>query len=352
MKAAVYHGRGDVRVEDRPEPQVRPGTVKLKVDWCGICGTDLHEYEEGPIFVPPPGSPHPITGETLPLILGHEFAGTITEVGAEVSGFKIGQRVAIDPILASGDDDECRRGDSHLCRKLGFQGLSGAGGGFSSHVVALADRTHDLGDLGTDIGAMVEPLAVAFHAVRESGIRPGDTAVVYGAGPIGQAAILCLRAAGAGTVIVVDPAAARQQMARTLQADLVYDPREVDVAGEVLRLTGGRGAEVAFDCAGLDATVTSAMDTVRRGGTIVMVAICGHQAKVDMLALVLREIRLVGTIAYNGDFPRVISLLRDGRIDPTPMITKRIAVDDIVPDGFQELLANRDKHVKILVQPS
>ncbi len=352
MKAAVYHGRGDVRVEERPEPKVRPGTVKLKVDWCGICGTDLHEYEEGPIFVPSPGQPHPITGETLPLILGHEFAGTITELGPDVSGFKVGQRVAIDPIFASGDDDECRRGDSHLCRKLGFQGLSGGGGGFSPYVVALADRTHDLGDIGTDIGAMVEPLAVAFHAVRQSGIRPGDTAVVYGAGPIGQAAILCLRAAGAGTVIVVDPAAARQKMARTLQADLVYDPRETDVASEVLRLTRGRGAEVAFDCAGLDATVASAMDTVRRGGTIVMIAIWGHPAKVDMLALVLREIRLVGSICYNGDFPRVISLLRDGRIDPTPMITKRIQVDDIVAGGFEELLANRDKHVKILVQPT
>ena len=86
MKAAVYHGRGDVRVEERPEPQVRPGTLKLKVDWCGICGTDLHEYEEGPIFVPPPGHPHPITGETLPLILGHEFAGTVAEIGPGVSG--------------------------------------------------------------------------------------------------------------------------------------------------------------------------------------------------------------------------------------------------------------------------
>ena len=236
MKAAVYHGRGDVRVEERLEPQVRAGTLKVKVDWCGICGTDLHEYEEGPIFVPAPGSPHPITGETLPLILGHEFAGTITELGPEVSGFKVGQRVAIDPILASDDDDECRRGDLHPCRKPGFQGLSGAGGGFSSFVVARAERTHDLGDLGTDIGAMVEPLAVAFHAVRESGIRPGDTAVVYGAGPIGQAAVLCLRAAGAGTVIVVDPAAARQEMARQLKADLVYRSAR--------DRRGGRGAAV------------------------------------------------------------------------------------------------------------
>lgn len=352
MKAAVYHGRGDIRVEDRPEPQVRPGTLKLKIDWCGICGTDLHEYEEGPIFVPKPGQPHPITGETLPLILGHEFAGTIVEVGPEVTGFKPGERVAVDPIFSSGDDDECRRGDYHLCRKLGFQGLSGGGGGFSEYAVVLAERSHALGDLSPEIGAMVEPLSVAFHAVRQSGIRPGDVAVVYGAGPIGQSAILCLRAAGAGTVVVVDPAAARQRMARMLKADVVLDPREVDVASEVLRLTRGRGAEVVFDCAGVDATVSGAMDTVRRGGTIVMIAIWGHPAKVDMLSLVLREIKLVGSICYNNDFPRVIRLLRDGRIDPTPMITKRIGVDDIVPEGFEELVHHRDKHVKILVQPN
>jgi (R,R)-butanediol dehydrogenase/meso-butanediol dehydrogenase/diacetyl reductase len=352
MKAAVYHGRGDVRVEERPEPQVRPGTIKVKVDWCGICGTDLHEYEEGPIFVPPPGKPHPITGETLPIILGHEFAGTVAELGPGVTGFRIGERVAVDPIYACAECDECRRGDFHLCRKLGFHGLSGGGGGFSEYTVVPAERTYGLGEIDTAIGAMVEPLAVAFHAVRNSGLRPGDTAIVYGAGPIGQATIACLKAAGAGTILVVEVAAARQRMARTLKADVILDPREVDVAAEVLKLTRGRGADVAFDCAGLQATVNSAMDTVRRGGSYVMIAIWAHPAQVDMLSLVLREINLVGSICYNRDFPRVISLLRDGRIDPTPMITGRIELDDIVQGGFEELLANRDRHVKILVRPS
>lgn len=352
MKAAVYHGRGDVRVEDRPEPQVRPGTVKLKVDWCGICGTDLHEYEEGPIFVPPPGSPHPLTGETLPIVLGHEFAGVVAEVGPGVTHLKEGDRVAVDPIFACGACDECRRGDHHLCRKLGFQGLSGGGGGFSETAVVLAERAYTLGNIGTEVGAMVEPLAVAFHAVRKSGLRPGDVAVVYGAGPIGQAAICCLKAAGAGLIAVVEVAAARQEMAQALKADLVLDPRRVDVADELLKATDGRGADCAFDCAGLKASVDSAMAAVKRGGTYVMIAIWGHPAEVDMLALVLREINLVGSICYNRDFARVINLLKDGRIDPTPMITKRIVLDEIVPGGFKELLANRDRHVKILVRPN
>ena len=352
MKAAVYHGRGDIRVEERPEPETRPGTVKVKVDWCGICGTDLHEYEEGPIFVPAPGHPHPLTNETLPLILGHEFAGVVSELGAGVTHLREGDRVAVEPIYACGVCNECERGDYHLCRKLGFHGLCGGGGGFSEATVVPAKYAHTLGDLDTEAGAVVEPLAVAFHAVRKSGLRAGDVAVVYGAGPIGQAAICCLKAAGAGLIAVVEIAAARQEMARSLKADLVLDPRQVDVADELLKVTSGRGADVAFDCAGLNATVQSAMAAVKRGGTFVMLAIWGHPAEFDMLALVLREINLVGSICYNRDFPRVINLLRDGRIDPMPMITERIGIDDIVSGGFEELRANRDRQVKILVQPN
>lgn len=352
MRAAVYHGRGDVRVEERPEPVVRPGTVKLRVEWCGICGTDLHEYEEGPIFVPPPERPHPLTGEALPIILGHEFAGVITEVGPGVGGLREGDRVAVDPIFACGACDECRRGDHHLCRKLGFQGLSGGGGGFAEEVVVLADRAYPLGNLGGEVGAMVEPLAVALHAVRKSGVQAGDSAIVYGAGPIGQAVVCCLKAAGAGTIAVVELAKARQEMARGLKADLVLDPRHTDVAEAILAVTNGRGADVAFDCAGLDVTVDSALAAVKRGGTYVMVAIWAHRAKLDMLALVLREINLIGSIAYNRDFGRVISLLKDGRIEPTPMITKRIGLEEIVSGGFDELLTNRDRHVKILVRPN
>jgi threonine dehydrogenase-like Zn-dependent dehydrogenase len=135
MRAAVYHGQRQISVEDVPEPRVQPGTVKVAVDWCGICGTDLHEYLEGPIFVPPADSPHPITGESLPLTMGHEFAGRVSEVGEGVRGFGEGDPVAVEPVINCGQCPECRRGDHHLCRKLGFVGLSGWGGGFSEFVV-------------------------------------------------------------------------------------------------------------------------------------------------------------------------------------------------------------------------
>lgn len=351
MKAAVYYGQRDVRVEERDEPAVRPGTVKIDVEQCGICGTDLHEYLEGPIFVPSPEHPHPITGETLPLILGHEFAGTIAEIGDEVTNLRVGDRVCVDPIYSCGTCAECRRGDHHLCRKLGFHGLSGIGGGFSPHTVVRADRVYPLGDIGFDLGALVEPLAVAMHAVRKSGLKVGDSAIVYGAGPIGQAVVCCLKAAGAGLIAVVEIAAARQEMAKNLGADLLLDPTKVDVAEEILKVTAGQGADIAIDCAGLNATVRSSIGAVRRGGVVVMVAIWGHKAEMDMLSLVLSEVNLVGAIAYNGDFAYVIDLLNSGRMDPSPMITKRIGLDEIVAGGFEELIANRDRHVKILVHP-
>ncbi len=136
MKAARFHGRGDIRVDDVPEPAVRPGTVAVQVEWCGICGTDLHEYLEGPIFVPTPQTPHALTGESLPIVLGHEFAGVVAEMGAGVDGLSVGDRVAVEPYVVCGRCDACSRDRYNVCQSLGFVGLSGGGGGFSQFVVA------------------------------------------------------------------------------------------------------------------------------------------------------------------------------------------------------------------------
>lgn len=210
MKALLFYGQKDVRVQEVPEPRVRPGSVKVKVEWCGICGTDLHEYLGGPIFVPAPGNPHPLTGETLPVILGHEFAGQVVEVGEGVTRVQVGDRVAVEPILCCGECPECRRGLYNLCRKVGFHGLSGGGGGFSEFTVVPESMAHRLPDgMSTEEGALVEPVAVGFHAVRKARFAPGQTAIVFGAGPIGLVTVQCLRAAGASQVAVVELAAAR-----------------------------------------------------------------------------------------------------------------------------------------------
>ena len=152
MKAARFHAREDVRIDDLPEPETREGAVKIKVDWCGICGTDLHEYLEGPIFTPAE-VPHPLTGERNPVQLGHEFAGHVTEVGRGVTGFAEGDAVTVEPTLFCGECAECRAGLTNLCPSLGFHGLSGGGGGFAEYTAVPASMVRPLGQVPTDLGA-------------------------------------------------------------------------------------------------------------------------------------------------------------------------------------------------------
>jgi (R,R)-butanediol dehydrogenase/meso-butanediol dehydrogenase/diacetyl reductase len=351
VKAARFHGRGDIRVEDVPEPAVRPGTVAVEVEWCGICGTDLHEYLDGPIFAPTPDAPHPLTGESIPITLGHEFAGVVAELGEGVDDLAVGDRVVVEPYIVCGRCDACSSGRYNVCATLGFVGLSGLGGGFSKHVVAERRWIHPLGDLGTDVGALVEPLAVAYHAVRLSGARPEHSALVLGAGPIGLVTTAALKAAGVGQVVVVEPAAARKDKAGVAGADVVLDPREVDVVATVAELTQGRGADVSFECAGIDQVLKTAIASTRAGGTCVNVAIWGHEASVAMNDLVFREVKLLGSLAYAHDHPATIEMVASGKVDPFQFITGRIELDDIVEQGFDALVQHKEENVKILVRP-
>lgn len=351
MKAARFYGPGDIRIDDIAEPAVQPGTVKVEVEWCGICGTDLHEYLEGPIFAPAAGAPHPLTGETVPITLGHEFAGIVHEVGAGVTDVHVGDRVVVEPYIICGRCDACQQGRYNVCATLGFVGLSGYGGGFSQFVVAERRWIHPLGDLGTDVGALIEPLAVAYHAVRLSGARPGHSALVFGAGPIGLVTTAALRAAGVEDIIVVEPADVRKAKAGPAGADHIIDPTTTDVLGEVMELTKGRGADVSFECAGIDQVLKSAIQSTRVGGTCVNVAIWGHEASVAMNDLVFREVNVLGSLAYAGDHPATIEMVASGKVDPYQFITGRIELDDIVKDGFDELINNKEENVKILVKP-
>jgi (R,R)-butanediol dehydrogenase/meso-butanediol dehydrogenase/diacetyl reductase len=352
MKAARFHGPRDIRIEDVPEPQVQPGTVKVEVEWCGICGTDLHEYLEGPIFAPTTEAPHPLTGESIPITLGHEFAGVVHELGEGVTDLRVGDRVVVEPYLVCGTCDACRQCRYNVCQSLGFIGLSGQGGGFSQFVVAERRWIHPLGELGTDVGALVEPLAVAYHAVRLSGARPGHTALVFGAGPIGLVTTAALRAAGVEEIIVVEPAEVRKAKAPGAGADHIIDPTREEVVAAVHELTKGRGADVSFECAGIDHVLRSAIRSTRVGGTCVNVAIWGHEASVAMNDLVFREVNLLGSLAYANDHPATIEMIASGKVDPYRFITGRIDLDDIVKLGFEELIKNKEENVKILVRPT
>lgn len=351
MKASRFYGRGDIRVDDIPEPETQPGTVKIKVEWTGICGTDLHEYEDGPIFCPSPGHPHPLSGESVPVVLGHELAGIAAEVADDVTHIKVGDKVAVDPIYSCGECAPCKEGFYNLCYSAGYVGLSGRGGGFAEYVVVQADRVHLLGDVPTDIGALVEPLSVAHHAVTRSGAKAGDTVVVFGAGPIGLFVISILKAKGVERVISVEMSSIRKEKAAKAGATLVLDPSEDNVVERVMQETGGIGADVAFECVGVNPALDSAISCLRFHGTLLNVAIWGHKAEVDMLQLLMKEIRLTGSFAYCNDHAPVVELLKAGKLDVADFITGRIAVEDVYEKGFRELIDNKEENVKIIVHP-
>ncbi len=352
MKAAVWHGRHDIRVEEVPVPQRPPaGWVTIRVHWCGICGSDLHEYVAGPVFIPV-DAPHPLTGLKGQCILGHEFSGEIAELGAGVSGFAVGDRVTADACQHCGTCWYCKHGLYNICENLAFTGLMN-NGAFAEYVNVPAELLYKLPDnFPTEAGALIEPLAVGLHAVKKAGNIVGQTVVVVGAGTIGLCTIMCAKATGAGRVIALEMSAARKQKALEVGASIVIDPKTSDAIAEVRALTGGYGADVSFECIGHTATAKLAIDVIRKAGKSVMVGIFEEPTSFNFFDIVSTEKEVIGSLAYNGEFADVIRFIADGRIDVQPLITGRIALGDIVAHGFEELVNHKDRNVKIIVQPA
>ncbi|KEH85970.1 butanediol dehydrogenase [Clostridium novyi A str. 4540] len=352
MKAALWYGKNDVRVEEVQEPKVENGTVKIKVKWCGICGSDLHEYLNGPIFIPVE-QPHPLSGNVAPIILGHEFSGEIVEVGEGVKKFNIGDRVIVEPIVACGKCPACKEGKYNLCTSLGFHGLCGSGGGFAEYTVFPEEFVHKIPDNMTyEQAALAEPMTVALHSIRVANFKTGDTALVLGAGPIGLATIECLKAAGAKSVIVFQRKSIRQEYAKRAGADIVLDPNEVNVSEEVKKITGGLGVDTAFETTGAQVGFDVGIESLKFEGTMVITSIWEKEIKFNPNTLVFSEKKIVGTLAYRHEFPSIIAQMNDGRIKAEGYITKKISLDNIVAEGFNSLTGlEKKKQVKILVTP-
>jgi (R,R)-butanediol dehydrogenase/meso-butanediol dehydrogenase/diacetyl reductase len=351
MKAARFHGRTDIRIDDIPEPQLKAGAVAIDIAWCGICGTDLHEYLEGPIFLPAAGHPHPLTHEEMPVTMGHEFSGTISALGDGVTDLTIGENVVVEPYFVCGECAPCQAGNYNLCTKMGFIGLAGGGGGLSEKIVVDRRWVHPVGDIPLDQAALIEPLSVGHHAYVRSGAKAGDVAFIGGAGPIGLLLAAVLKAEGI-TVIISEPSAARKEKAiSTGVAHHVVDPTTEDVVARVMELTVGVGADVAFECTSINAVLDQLFDLVRPAGVIVNVSIWSKPATIDMQKLVLKEIDLRGTIAYVNDHPATIALVQAGKIDLAPFITGRITLDRLIDSGFDTLIDNKETAVKIIVRP-
>jgi (R,R)-butanediol dehydrogenase/meso-butanediol dehydrogenase/diacetyl reductase len=351
MKGIIWHGAQDLRLDDIAEPRdPGPGEAIVEVAYCGICGSDLHEYTEGPVMIRP--GPHPLTGQAPPLALGHEFSGRVVALGppgpAEVPAVAEGTRVAVDPCWRCDVCYWCRRGEYHLCKLGGAVGLA-SDGALARFVRVPAAGLVPLPD-GVDdrTGALVEPLAVGLHAVRRSGIGPGDTVLVTGFGPIGASVLLNATAAGAGAVYVSEPHPGRRALAETMGATAAYDPGEADVRREVFVATGKVGPDAVFECTGIPGLLPGAVDAVRKGGRVVVVGIGHGRAEIEPNRIALFEREVVGSLGYQHDLPRVVSLLAAGRLDPGPYVSAVVPLEDAVTGGFDALIADRAQ-LKILV---
>ncbi|MFD0658495.1 alcohol dehydrogenase catalytic domain-containing protein [Thermocatellispora tengchongensis] len=236
MRAAVWHGAGDVRVEDVHLAPPGPGEVTIEVAYCGICGSDLHEYADGPHAIPV-AEPHPESGATAPLVLGHEFCGTVVRAGDGVTGLAPGDRVAVEPHYRCGRCPRCLAGEYNICRHFGFAGLMGDGG-LAERATVPAYMLHRLPEsVPLEQAAVFEPAAVALHAVRRAAIRPGETVAVLGLGPIGLLVTLFAVRCGAVRVVAADRSPVRRELARRMGAEVVAG----DLAEAVAAAAGGEG---------------------------------------------------------------------------------------------------------------
>lgn len=352
MKAARFYDKGDIRIEDIPEPEVTAGTVGIQVAWCGICGTDLHEFIDGPIFIPPCGHPHPISGESAPITMGHEFSGVVYAVGDGVDDIQVGQHVVVEPYIVA-DDVLTGPGENyHLSKNMNFIGLGGRGGGLSEKIAVKRRWVHPISNaIPLDQAALIEPLLVGHHAFVRSGAKAGDVALVGGAGPIGLLLSAILKAKGL-TVIVTELSAKRKEKARESGvADHVLDPFEVDVVTEVMKITHGRGVDVAFECSSVNKVLDTLVAAMKTTGVLVIVSIWSHPATVNVHSVVMKELDIRGTIAYVNDHQETIKLVEAGQINLAPFITQRIALDDLISKGFETLIHNNESAVKIIVHP-
>ncbi len=350
MKAVRWHARRDVRVEEVPEPAARPGEVVVRVAACGLCGSDLHEYLDGPLYIP--RGPHPLTGQAPPVTLGHEFCGQVVEVGPEVSAVRVGERVAVNPCLRCGTCPWCRRGQPNHCARLGSLGLS-RDGALAPLAAVPAYGCHPLpAAVGDEAGALVEPLAVALHACRRARLTGEEHVAVIGAGPIGLLLVQVLRQRVRGRVAVVEPREARRRLARALGADVAVDPRAQDPVAVVAELSEGERAGVAFECVGSAGAFETAFRVTGKGGRVVVVGLVPERVPAHLLGLVAHEKEIVGSSAYVDEFQEAFDLLAAGRVRAAPLVTGRIGLADAVAAGLEALLRPEEEHVKILVTPA
>ncbi len=352
MRAARFHDREDVRVEEVPEPSSPEGDeVVIAVEWCGICGSDLHEYRAGPLQTS--HVPHPLTGATVPQILGHELAGRVAAAGPR-SALTEGDRVAVMPLVTCGTCASCRRGLNQLCTRRAAIGMNHPWGGFAARVLVGAGNVVPLPDgLSLEQGALLEPAAVAVTAVERGRVKPGSRVLIAGYGPIGALVALAATEAGAVAVVVSEPSEGRAAHAREVEGVHVVDPVRESLPEAVAELTSGEGVDVAFECVGSAHALQACIEVTRPNGTVVLCGLHPEPPRVDLLTVVERQLSLVASYCYDTrDWSPVVDAIASGRLPAERTVTRRIALDEIVEQGFEALGGPSAADIKVLVRIS
>jgi (R,R)-butanediol dehydrogenase/meso-butanediol dehydrogenase/diacetyl reductase len=290
MKAAVWHERRDVRIEKLNDPPPPPaGQVQVEVTWCGICGTDLHEYVGGPLYIPTEHA-HPLTGVRAPVVIGHEMSGRVIAVGQGVENIAAGDRVVACPIIGCMSCRWCRSGSMAQCDQVAFLGTSWSGGALAERLNLNAYQCYRLpGTINDEIGALVEPLSSTVRAVAQGQPGAEDNVAIVDSGPIGLMALMAARIRGAKRVVVIEVAGRRIEAAWQCGADAVIDPAREDAEKRARELTDGQGCDLVLECAGQPATVLLAAKLTRTRGRLVIMGVFEKPAAIDLTYVVFRE---------------------------------------------------------------
>jgi L-iditol 2-dehydrogenase len=315
MKAAEYGGSGRFEVISKELRPLREDEVLIRVEACGVCGTDLHIVEG-------------TSRSTPPVVLGHEYAGIIVDMGNAVKGHAVGERVAVDPNIACGECMYCRRGLVHLCSALRALGVD-IDGGMAEYSIVPARQVYALRkEVSAEVCAFVEPVSCAVHGIDRAGVKAGDAVVVIGGGPIGQIMLQLAWSSGASYVALVEPVPEKRELAARLGASITIDPGEGDVGG-ALRATHPEGADIVIDCAGVPATVDLALQLARRGGTVEFFGVCpiGATIALEPNKVYFRELTIVGSYVNPLTFGRAIALLESGRVRVDAFSLTRFPID-------------------------
>lgn len=349
MRAAVWHGHKDVRIEEKPVPVPKAGQVRIRVDWAGICGTDRHEYE-GPNFIPVT-KPHRLTGRVAPLIIGHEFSGRIDMVGEGVTGWSEGDRVTANGSLTCGECEACRSGRYNICKRLGFMGV-GDDGAFADYVLADADKLFRIPDgLTQKEAAVCEPLACGIHATNLLGDIKGKDVVIIGPGIIGLGAFFGAKYAGAGRLLVAGIGEYRKELVEKYGGTYV-DSSKVDLEKYVDEWTNGNLADVVYECIGIEKTLDQAIRVSKPGAKIMVMGVFGKKPVVDMNTLQEAERVIYTSQAHVNEIATALEYLADGKICADELISRVATLDTLVEDGFEFLIKHGPENIKVLISIS